>query len=89
MYIRVMNNISSGELYLGAIFLPLSLSLCVYPSKQGERVMSEITFVTMYICTFHGALSSIYPYGLHGICDDVVHLQHDQSYMGCRQLPIR
>ena len=27
-------------------------------------------------------------YGLHGICDDVVHLQHDQSYMGCRQLPV-
>ena len=26
------------------------------------------------------------PYGLHGICDDVVHLQHDQSYMGCIQL---
>ena len=29
-----------------------------------------------------------YSYGLHGICDDVVHLQHDQSYMGCRQLPV-
>ena len=27
-------------------------------------------------------------YGLHEICDDVVHLQHDQSYMGCRQLPV-
>ena len=27
-------------------------------------------------------------YGLHGICDDVVHLQHDQSYMGCGQLPV-
>ena len=26
------------------------------------------------------------PYGLHDICDDVVHLQHAQSYMGCRQL---
>ena len=25
-------------------------------------------------------------YGLHGICDDVVHLQHDQSYVGYRQL---
>ena len=23
-------------------------------------------------------------YGLHEICDDLVHLQHDQSYMGCR-----
>ena len=30
----------------------------------------------------------IKPYGLHGICDDVVHLQHDQSYMGCRQMAV-
>ena len=29
----------------------------------------------------------IEPYGLHGICEAVVHLQHDQSYMGCRCLP--
>ena len=29
-----------------------------------------------------------YPYGIHGICDDVVHLQHGQSYMGCMQLPV-
>ena len=49
------------------------------------RNLCHTTFITAY-----NPQQASTAHGLHGICDDVVHLQHDidQSYMGCRQLPV-
>ena len=53
----------------------------------GEYLLPDTAVnVTLQVC-----IKNLFKaYGLHGICDDVVHLQHDhdQSYMGCRQLPV-
>ena len=62
----------------GSLVDDLERGMLVYPSLEDKVLLQDLQSkeVTAGV------------YGLYGICDDVVHLQHDQSYMGCRHLPI-
>ena len=59
-------------------------------SNKGEDLMWRISrLFAEWVCSLLKAgLTLAISYGLHGICDDLVHLQHNQSYIGCRQLPV-